>query len=286
MEPILDIHTHAFPAALAHKAVDSLAGRARLRYYLDGTLEALRRSLENAGISHGLLLPIAVKPGQEQSINAFAKSTAEWAGGPRIIPFASVHPFSPDWREQLAQVKGDGFRGIKLHPNYQRFFVDDERVLPFYRELVRLGLAVLFHAGFDNGIPAPIYGAPARLARILGELEGTVVILAHMGGNNMYGDVLELLCGKDIYFDTSFSLSWMDADVAKEIFRRHTPDRMLFGTDSPWRGQKEYLALFRRLFGNGFLCERDMRKVLWENGARLLGLEDAQAHTAPREKCG
>ena len=50
--------------------------------------------------------------------------------------------------------------------------------------------------------------------------------------------------------------------------RKHGIDKILFATDSPWSGQKEDMEYIRKI---GF-TEEELEKILYKNGARLLGL--------------
>lgn len=272
---ILDFHVHAFPKSLAGRAVVSLSERARVPCCHDGTLPSLKQVLQNADVTHAVLLNIAVKQGQADKVNQFAKDVMaeNVPRTPQITSFASLHPFDEDWRETLHTIKDVGFAGIKLHPDYQNFFIDDPRLEPFYREVAKLGLIAVFHAGYDKGYPEPIHATPRRIEQVLPLLEEGTTVLAHMGGALLSQGVLGLLCGRNVYFDTSFVLPHMNPDTAKAIFRRHGPERILFGSDAPWADPLEALHYFRDELAPGFLSETDTRRVLWDNGAALLNLE-------------
>ena len=53
--------------------------------------------------------------------------------------------------------------------------------------------------------------------------------------------------------------------------RNHGIDKILFATDSPWSGQKEDADYIKRI---GF-TEEELEKILYKNGAKLLGLKEA-----------
>jgi len=272
---ILDFHTHIFPDRLAHQAVGKLAKKAGIKNYTDGTAASLLESMERAQVTHSVQCSIVVKPGQEQKINAFALSLLErWKRGekPCIIPFAGVHPRSPDWRRWLGWIKEQGFPGVKLHPNYQQFYIDDPEVRDFYREAFRLGLVLLFHAGYDDGLPVPDYASVERSANVLPLLEEGRVVLAHMGDYTRPEAALRLLAGRGVYLDTSLSLFCTEKDLLGQIFRKHTAERILFATDCPWSDQAAAVKHLREDFGDLF-GEADLQKIYWENGAKLLGLE-------------
>lgn len=273
---ILDFHTHIYPHHLAERVLDNVT-KNDVPCYCRATAPAIRQSMEEAGITHAAILNIAVKPGQADSIFEFATQIGrEYASGPlpRLIPFASLHPFDEDWREQLLRIREAGLPGIKLHPDYQGFFIDDHRLEPLYREVARLGLILVFHTGFDDSRPDLTRADPQRIANILPVLETGVTVLAHMGGSRMWDKSYEYLCGRNVYLDTSYTFDKIDEALARKMFLRHGPERILFGTDSPWCDQKEQVRYFRDEFSPGFLSPAHMERVFWENGASLLGLKN------------
>ena len=79
---------------------------------------------------------------------------------PGLRSFGSVHPRNPVFRQELERVRSLGLRGIKLHPEYQGFFVDDPEGIAVVRAAADLGLWVVFHAGADIGMPPPIHCTP------------------------------------------------------------------------------------------------------------------------------
>ena len=170
--------------------------------------------------------------------------------------------------DELERIKELGLKGVKLHPDYQGFNVDDIRLKPLYKKISELGLITVFHAGFDYGF-APPYGAtPEKMARAL-EWFSTPVVAAHWGGINCNEDVIKYLCGKDIYFDISFGYAMMPKYYAEKIMSLHTPDRMLFGTDTPWHTPD----MEKRLLNTLGLSVEDMDKITHKNAGKLLGIE-------------
>lgn len=239
----------------------------------NGSLHELRTALQQAGISHGVVCNIAVKAGQTQNVHQFACDIQKQNGlSPRLIAFSSVHPKEDNWKEWLKTVKDDGFLGIKLHPDYQGFYINDPSMESFYQEAFRLGLTILFHAGEDDGKPEPCHASVKRIADILPVLQQGNVILAHMGGNKQSKEVISLLCGKGIYMDTSYCLSEMDLEDAKKIISKNEPDFILFGSDVPWKTPKAVLDCLKNQVASDFLSKENLAKILWRNGATLLNL--------------
>ena len=137
---IIDFHTHAFSEKIAQKAMSELAGTSGLTPYTDGTVRSLLKHMDETGVDKSVVLPIATKPSQQKIINSWANEIMS----DRIYPFGSVHPDADDACEMLEEIKDSGLYGVKLHPDYQGFFADDERVYPVYEKCVQLGLPVVF----------------------------------------------------------------------------------------------------------------------------------------------
>ncbi len=259
---ILDFHTHAFPDKIAQKAMDSLSfASGGVRPRTDGTAEGLRQHMKENGVDAYVVLSIATNPKQMQKVNDFAASLK----ADNVFPFGSVHPDAPDALDELQRIKELGLRGIKLHPEYQQFYVDDEKMKPIYKEISRLGLAVTFHAGFDPGFIAPFHATPERIARAMKWLD-TDVIAAHWGSLGMEEEVRKYLFGLPIYLDMAHGSSCITRMGAERCVREHGVDKILFASDTPWHSPYQELDLLCTLG----LSESEKQAILWDNGMRIL----------------
>ena len=108
---------------------------------------------------------------------------------------------------------------------------------------------------------------PEHLLRALNWLDGPVVA-AHWGGLDCGAQVLEKLCGRDIYFDLSYGYGCIPKPLAQQILDKHRPDRLLFGSDMPWHRPEWELRLIRSLD----ISDADREKILWRNAGKLLAL--------------
>ena len=247
---IIDVHTHIFPEKIAKRAIESLeqiadegAGRnGALKARTDGTLDGLKRSMRENGIDYSVVLPVATKPSQFESINAYA---AEINGKDGIISFGGIHPECDNVFEKLSHIKSLGLRGVKVHPDYQQCYVDDPKYLEIVEGCIKLGLYITFHAGWDIGYPKPMHCSPEAFRdtyaplfeKYPSEKEHPHVILAHLGGVTTPKRTLDALCGLPIYLDMAFTLENMETDDIVKIIRTHGADKILFATDSPWSDQ-------------------------------------------------
>ena len=107
---IIDFHTHIFPDNLAGKALRSIESTGGIKPKFDGTLKGLINSMDNAGVSISVVLSIATKPKQFNSIFNWARSIYS----ERIIPFPSVHPDDEEVHQHILQPAGTPAPIIKL----------------------------------------------------------------------------------------------------------------------------------------------------------------------------
>ncbi|MDP4093020.1 MAG: amidohydrolase family protein [Bacillota bacterium] len=261
---IIDFHVHCFPDALAPKAVQLLAKRAGTPPRLNGMVGDIKSSMNKAGVDYSVILPIATKPEQTKTINNWAAQIQ----GEKIVSFGSIHPDYLNWKDELKKIKELGLKGIKFHPDYQDFFVDDRKMYPIYEEAFKRDLVVIFHAGVDIGLPAPYHCEPEMLKKILKDLKGGRIVAAHMGGHSYWDDVEKYLVGEDIYFDTAYSIKVIETDQTLRIIRGHGSDKILFATDSPWTDQKEEIE---RMKGFG-LTEKEYNSIMGDNARKLLNM--------------
>lgn len=259
---IIDFHTHAFPEKIAKPTIEKLSFvSGGLIPQTDGTINGLKAVMERDGIDKSVTLAIATNAKQQRAVNDYIASLQSDS----IIPFGSVYPWAEDALEELERIKAMGLKGIKLHPEYQQFFVDDERLKPLYKKASRLGLIILFHAGEDMGYPAPYHATPERLKKAAGWIDSPMVC-AHWGGANMGEQVLKHLCDIPVYFDTAFGYAAMPKDRALRILDKKGADWIIFGSDCPWHSPSWDVRMIETLE----LSQAEKEKIYHLNAEKLL----------------
>ncbi len=263
---IIDFHTHCFPDKIAEKALPVLKQRSGITHpFHDGTVRGLLELAKNDGIDCSVVLNIATNPYQQRKVNDFAISLKEVEG---IVPFGSVHPDSEDALDELERLKENGIKGVKLHPDYQNFFVNEKRMLPIYKKIASLGMITLFHCGFDIGYPEPVHCTAEALAEVLPVFSGAPVVAAHFGGIWSLPETRRHLAGKNVYLDTAYCYGMITPRYAKEVIDIHGVDKILFASDAPWNAPWQDIELIKCLGLN----EDEEKAVLGENARKLLGL--------------
>jgi predicted TIM-barrel fold metal-dependent hydrolase len=209
-------------------------------------------------------MPIVTKISQTKTVNEFAENLRT----EKIISFGSVHPADPDACEVLDSLATRGFMGIKLHPEFQDFYIDSKESMRVIKHAQSLGLFVLIHAGGDLGYPPPYHCTPDRLAGVLDEIDGERLIAAHLGGFMMWDDVLKHIAGKKVYIDTAAVGTCIPSDIYREIIRAHGADHILFGSDTPWEDQAHALHALE-MTG---ISNDELEKIKYKNAQKLFGI--------------
>lgn len=262
-DKIIDFHTHAFPDALAERAMAQLKSEcAQVQSFLDGKLSSLLDSMDANGIEKSVLCSIATRPSQFEPIFKWCREIAS----DRIIPFPSIHPQDPQARERIVQVAQAGFKGIKLHPYYQSFFLDDPALFYFWEAVCRKGLMAAVHTGYDIAFEHIERASPPQILRLLEAFPSLKLITTHLGGWQQWDQVEQLLVGKPIYMEVSWSVEYLGAARTRQMLLKHSPDHILFGTDSPWTDQAETIESYK----NMDLPSHIREKFFYKNALRLL----------------
>lgn len=268
---IIDFHTHIFPAKIAKSTVASLSERGYVKAHSDGTAEGLISLLESAGVGMAINLPVITNPDKFDSVLGYAKelSAAEYTGA-RIISFAGAHPAMDDIEEKLTRVKDAGILGIKIHNGYQGVYFDDPRCVNLVSLAKKFGLVVITHGGFDSGCAdSPIMCTPRRVLNLLDRVGGYgKLVIAHLGGNEMFDEVYSELAGEDVYFDTGYNLPNIEESKFKMLLEKHGEDRILFASDSPWCNIGSLVELLK---GYRLGAEAE-EKIFSRNAIKLLGM--------------
>ena len=265
---IIDSHCHIYPEKIAAKAVESVE-----RFYdglprepWDGTAAELVRSGGAAGISRYVVFSVATSPKQVSSINRFIARSVQESGG-CMTGLGAMHLESGDFDRDLDEIMALGLKGVKLHPDIQRFDADDPLAMAIYGRCAERGLPVCIHAG-DRRYG---YSNPDRLARVLEAFPALTLVCAHLGGWSLWEEAARRLSPyPNALVDCSSSLYWLPPDAARRVIRLWGADRVLFGTDYPFWPQDREIS---DLLGLG-LEEEEYRRIFWDNAARLYGIRE------------
>ena len=265
----IDFHTHAFADKIAERAISALtesAEKCNMKPITNGTLSDLREKLESCGVSKAVVLSIATKPTQQTVANNWAAEIKS----DFFYPFGSVHPDAEDWEQELERIKSLGLYGVKFHPDYQNFMVNEERMIPFYKKCAELNLPVTFHSGYDPLSPDLYHCTAEMAAEVFDRVPDMTMILAHGGGMRDWDNVEKYIAGKpgSLYLDVAIIASEISRDQLLRIIRKHGADRILFASDCPWDLPSNEINMINELP----LTDEEKEMIFRKNAARILNI--------------
>ena len=258
-----DAHAHIYPGKIAEKATASVGDFYHIPMHNVGLPHVLAQRGGEAGIDRFLVCSVATKVEQVRSINQFIQEKCQKY--PQFIGLGAWHQDITDISGEMDDIQARGLRGIKLHPDFQKFMIDDPKMLDVYKEAHRRGLPVLFHTGDSR----TEFSSPHRLMNVIDKLPDFTCIAAHLGGYSEWEEARRELSGTNVYIDTSSSLFKISPEEAKENIAHFGVDHTMFGTDFPMWDPKEELE---RFFALGFSQEEN-QAMLYDNFARLFQLD-------------
>lgn len=259
---IIDIHAHVFPEKIAEKAAHGIQEFYNIPVPNDGTTDRLLELSDKAGVDKIAIHSPATTPHQVESINNFIIECTK-KHPDRFIGFMTMHPEYGNINAEIERCMAAGLKGLKIHPDFQRFMIDDRKAYNIY-EAVAGRLPLLVHTG-DYRFE---WSKPSRMAAVMDDFPALTVIGAHFGGWSEWDDAAEVFAGKNIYVDTSSTMYKVPPEHIRELIRLYGTDHVLFGTDYPmWDAESELQHIEKLKLSSS---EREL--ILHENAENLLGL--------------
>ena len=267
---IIDAHTHVWPDRIAEIALSSSVDRLdNLAARGNGTVGGLMSDMESSGVDMSCCLGIANEARHVDSVNRFvAGLTSDVRFG-----FGTVHVELPV-EDNIASLKRHGIRGVKIHPLYQGFALDDPRLWEIF-EAFGDDFAVITHVGAGGTPEANRLSNPKMIQDIARQFPQLRLMACHFGGYKILDDAEEMLAGADVVLETSWppSLSALRPERVRDLIRRHGAERIVFGSDWPMTSPAEEIRAIDSLG----LSDDETKKVLGGTLARLLAIDSPWA---------
>ena len=266
MQKVINSHCHIYPSKIAARAVEGIGDFYDLHMSLNGSVDDLIKDGNKVGVVHYLVHSVATTPKQVKSINEFISEEVN-AHPDLFTGFGTLHPDSEDIEADLDYLIELGLKGVKVHPDFQQFALNEERAFKMGEAIDERGLPIMIHCG-DFRYE---YSNPEQLKPFLEKFPNMLVIGAHFAGWSMWEEATKELAGTpNLIVDLSSSLYALSPETAKELIHAYGADRVLWATDFPmWESESE-MAMFDKIE----LTEEERNMILYENAAKLLGLKD------------
>jgi hypothetical protein len=260
---IIDAHCHIFPDKIVGKAVQNIGKFYNLKMSQNGLSSNLIEHEKIFGVEKFIVNSTATKANQVDAINNFILN--EVKKHEEFLGLITLHP-DMEGTEIDKYIKfaiDNKLKGIKLHPDFQHFYIDDTNAYKIYERAEGV-LPILFHTGDDRYEES----RPVRMAKIAKKFKNLHCIAAHFGG---YSRWEEVNCYQDIpnvFFDTSSSLFKLPKETAIKIINMLGIEKFMFGTDYPmWEISEE----LNRFFNLG-LSENDNKSILYNNAVKIFNI--------------
>jgi len=223
--------------------------------------------MDACGIHRAVVFPAhwqsrgrVVDPNYEQGNRYVHEAVA--AHPDRLIGFARVNPnFGRAAIGELERcLSVYGMRGIKLHPDWESFYMANAALVePILELAAQRRVPVLIHSGY------PLRAQPLLFLRYAERFPSVLLILGHMAYRLAADAIAVAERAPNIYLETSCQAS---VSILRAV-ERVGPDRVLFGSDFPYEVPSVEMAKITEYpgFDSGV-----KGRVFGENAARLLGL--------------
>lgn len=249
---IFDADTHVSPYRNFDKSINAAQWEAKMDY---------------AGVDQAIvwLLPQGVDDVTES--NEYIGKAARQ--NRRMVPFGWANI-----REGLEKAKEDarkcmdeyGCVGVKLNGAQNEYDIDCPEAMSVMEVIAERKGVIAFHIGADY----PEFTNPLRAERAARAFPETSFLMVHMGGAGT-PDVSESVIQVAARNPNMYLVgSAIPVEKVKNALDLLGPDRILFGSDTPFYNAKEIISQYDRMLED--YSEDVKRKVMGENARKLFGL--------------
>lgn len=261
-------HAHVFPKSVRE----------------EGTVDVLLHTMDECAISKAVCFatfPSQLGPGDQETNAWLARSIA---GNDRLIGFGVIDFDKGDLRAQVDRIADLGFRGIKLHPAYQKFAVDGEKAFEVYARAEELGMFLSFHTGvhWHRIRDYQVW----RFDEVAYHFKKLRFSMEHLGGycffneglavmlNNMHRgkDEPRIFAGLTSVFDPDANRAWhLSDDKIYDLIWQTGNTASIFGLDFPYNGTRKIKEAIDHL-KNLDLPQQSKQLIFGGNLHRALGI--------------
>ncbi|HYO09468.1 MAG TPA: amidohydrolase family protein [Tepidisphaeraceae bacterium] len=267
---ILANHAHVFPESVNAGA----------------TIDRLLHLLDACGIAQAVCFaPFAIQMEQAEPNEWLARELAPRQQ--RLYGFGTIDLRRADVADQVRRARDLGFRGLKLHPNTQRFDILEPRALETYAAAEEAGLFITFHSGVHH-YRLEHYRV-TKFDEVAWRFPRLRMSLEHVGGYAFFNEAVAVIFnnipfpprpdrrprvygGLTSVFTPDWLRFWyMPPERLRELLLQVGPDLLIFGLDFPYNLERQTMIALRTL-EEIIPDERDRALVLGGNLRRELGL--------------
>lgn len=255
---------------------------AKTAAFEDGTVGALRKIMDECGISRCVCFAEFSEWGWvNYDVNEYLYK--EIKNKQEFVGFGVIDFKKNNFAAQVRKIADFGFKGIKIHPQFQQIRVDSAEAYRVYEHAEKAGLFITFHTGI-HGNRISDFGLLAfdEISHCFPALSYS---LEHVGGYCFFNEALAVIvnrkwlggegkayAGLTSVFDNDANRAWyLDGKKIADLLHLAGGDLCIFGLDFPWNGAdkiKEAIACVKQMN----ISEEVKEKILGANLKRALKL--------------
>lgn len=246
----------------------------------DGTVLALEGFLDDCGIDKAMCFaPFS------SYFNGNGESPNRWMyeqikNNDRLMAFGTIDFTKDNLKEQTEEIYQLGLSGIKMHPAFQKFKVDEDRACEVYEVAEKRGLPISFHTGIHwhriSSYNTLLYDEVAY------KFPALKICMEHVGGYSFFNDAVAVMCnnGQNIYagltsvFHHDTHKYWyLGKEKVKDLIWLTDIKQCIFGLDFPYTTPnqiKEAMQAIYECVNELQLGEDALEKVFGGNLVRMI----------------
>lgn len=266
---ILANHAHVFPQSVNAQ----------------GTIERLLRLMDACEIEQAVCFAPFSNQLRGTDIQQNPWLATAISRNPRLFGFGTLDLSRSDVKDQVAQIRDLGLRGIKVHPNVQEFDILCPAAMQAYAAAQDQRLFVTFHSGVHHYRIA--HYEVLKFDEVAYQFPNLRFSLEHVGGYAFFNEALAVITnnipfppipgqlprvygGLTSIFTPDFIRMWyMSPERLLELIAQAGAERLIFGLDFPYNLEDHTRTALQTLRSLG-LSEEKLRLILGENLRQLI----------------
>jgi len=206
------------------------------------------------------------------AVNARLIEDCRKHGKDLLLPFGSINLSLPGWEEDIrACQETHEMVGVRLHPNYHRYKLDDPAFAKFFRLAADRGLIIQLAIRMEDertqNLLAPVPPVdPTPLLTLLKAAPKARLVLLNWAGTVKIDLAKTLSSTGQVFFDIA---TLENVGGVANLFQQVRPDRILFGSHAPFF----YFESAELKLKESVLTRQQQNAIRAENANRLLSNE-------------
>ena len=234
------------------------------------TIPNLLAEMDLLGIEKAVVFPIRYGwPFGDDMTEWYHEAIRKSGKGDRFILCGSVKPILEDAPRKVGEYRKQGLKGIKMHPNFARFYPNDREAWPAYEACAKHDLPVLVHSGRTGfkekkswlfKLYTEDYADIRNFKEPIAAFPQVRFVLCHAGALQNDQAIKIAREHKNVWLD----IHGQGVDNIRTMIRELGPERLLYGTD--WAFYPEAIMLARLLIATE--KDRRIRRMIFSDNAR------------------